>query len=119
MRQRGFRLGRALALIPVVALAVSSVPPAAGADKTDRDRLAQRVDKLLSSIDKPRKGLCACMSDAFPFSPKRVGVLTSGSLFLSGSTYVSVACMLPAYDSNGDLEPGMPDFCATWVPLGK
>ena len=119
MRNPGFRFRWALALIPAVALVISSVPPPAVAGKTDQEKLLRAVGKLLSSTDKPGKGLCACMSDtAMGPELKRVGVI-SRSIFGANPSYVTVSCRMPAYDANGDRLPGMPSSCDTWVPLVK
>jgi hypothetical protein len=103
-----------LAVLAVLALA----PPAAAA-KTDQERLARALEKRLSVIDKPGKGLCACMSDAIGPALKRVGVLTRVSMGQADTRNVGVQCLIPTFDANGARKPGQPSACTDWVPLPK
>jgi hypothetical protein len=59
------------------------------------------------------------MSDTLPSGPKRVGILTGGACTFSGTRYGSVSCQILPYGLSGNLIPGPPLICSTWVPLGR
>jgi hypothetical protein len=85
---------------------------------TDQGQLLKATERLLSSLDKPGKGLRACMSDAMGPAVKRVGGITASNLMASPAN-VAVRCVIGEYDSNGARLPGPPVACSTWVPLGR
>ena len=103
----------------IVAIALGFATCASAA-ATDQETLEKTVDKYLSSLDGPKKGLCICISDsAFVQGRKRVGVIERATQADASGNHVVVNCHIPGYDADGARIAQVPVTCADWVPLSK
>jgi hypothetical protein len=104
--------------IAIMAMAFGFVTSVSAAP-TDQQNVEKTVDKYLSTLEAPKKGLCVCMSDSFTFSRKRVGVVTRAQQADASGNHVVVNCVIPSFDANGARIPEVPLTCGNWVPLSK
>jgi hypothetical protein len=101
---------RSIIVAAGLAMSLCSAPALA----TQQEDFAKAVGKLVSDPTKPpRKGLCACLTDAFLFGVKRTGFLLQGTV--GGS--IAVSCLVPVFDDAGAQTDVVP--CPDWELLTK